>query len=117
VCSLVYFACEDNVEKGSFISSNDLNISSYLEESVEYSQFVVLLKVSGSFLTRLILITHMVKALPYLFLTNEAIQNFISDSDFNSLEDLIADKEFLAILVEFHIVLSSYNSNDSLLVH
>ena len=88
-CSLVYFACEDNVEKGSFISSNDLNISSYLEESEEYSQFAVLLKEAGLF-DALNSYNPYGEGFTVFVPTNEAIQNYISDSDyFNSLEDLI----------------------------
>ncbi len=111
--ALVYFACDDDVEKGSFIQSNDLNISSYLSENDDYSKF-----------NQLLIETNLFDALnsynPYgngsftVFApTDEAFQNYISENDkYSSFDELIDDAEFMNILVRFHIVLSSYNSND-----
>ena len=104
-------SCNDDVERGSFITTNELNISAYLSQSEKYTVFADLLDTAQ-------LYDALNSYNPYgdgftLFApTNEAIQKFIDDSeDYSSLESLIADQEFLNVLVRFHIVLSAYNTN------
>ena len=107
----IHSSCRDDIEKGSFITTNQLNISAFLSQSDNYTVFAELLEE-----------TQLFDALnsynPYgdgftLFApTNEAITKFIEDSDdYNSMESLISDSAFLNMLVRFHIVMSAYNTN------
>lgn len=110
--SLIVFSCEEEIEKGSFIDSNELNISSFLKEAEVYSDFTQLLEKSDLF-DALNSYNPYGNGFTVFVPSNEAFQNYISESDhYSSFGELAADKEFLDILVRFHIVMSSYNSND-----
>jgi uncharacterized surface protein with fasciclin (FAS1) repeats len=110
---MIYFACDDDVEKGSFIQSNDLNISAYLSENEDYSKFTQLLVESNLFDALNSYNPYGNGSFTVFAPTDEALQNYISENDtYSSFEDLINDAGFMNILVRFHIVLSSYNTND-----
>jgi len=109
---LIVFSCEKEVKKGTFIDSNELNISSYLFEKEEYSYFIQLLEKSNLF-DALNSYNPYGSGFTVFVPTNEAFQNYISENDkYSSFDELANDTEFLNILVRFHIVLSSYNTND-----
>lgn len=109
---LINFSCQKEIEKGSFIQGNDLNISSYLIEAERYSKFAKILEETGLF-DALNSYNPYGSGFTVFVPTDEAFDNFISESSaYSSFEDLLNDDGFVNILARFHIVLSSYNTND-----
>ena len=109
---LINFSCQKEIEKGSFIQGNDLNISSYLIEAERYSKFAKILEETGLF-DALNSYNPYGSGFTVFVPTDEAFDIFISESSaYSSFEDLLNDDGFVNILARFHIVLSSYNTND-----
>lgn len=109
--SLLSTSCEDEVERGSFITTNELNISDFLMQSENYTLFAELLDTTGLF-DALNAYNPYGDGFTLMAPTNDAINEYIAASgDYVSYDAFIADSAFVGALVRYHIVLSAFTTN------
>jgi uncharacterized surface protein with fasciclin (FAS1) repeats len=106
-------SCKDKPVEANFEDQEQMTIYDYIAANPDqYSDFMKILEKGGIARTLSAYNPHGVGYT--LFLPdNDAIQKFIDESDqFSSLEDLLNDPEYVAILSRYHAVNMSINSND-----
>lgn len=112
ILTLIPSACDTTVP-GSFIGEDAITISRFLEENQDtYSMFWEFMEFTDLTNT---LNAYNPKGNGYtLFLpTNQALEMYIDQNDnYSSFEELLADSDFANLLIRYHLVNSSINSND-----
>jgi uncharacterized surface protein with fasciclin (FAS1) repeats len=106
-------SCKNTPVEANFEDQEQMTIYDYIAANPDqYSDFMKILQKGGIDKTLSAYNPHGVGYT--LFLPdNDAIQQFIDESDqFSTLEDLLNDAEFVAILGRYHAVNMSINSND-----
>ena len=106
------YSCNDNPVAPNFEDQEQMTIYDYIAANAEYSDFMKILEKGGIDKT---LSAYNPLGIGYtLFLPdNAAIQKFIDESDqFSTLEELLNDPEYVAILSRYHAVNMGINSND-----
>jgi len=106
-------SCKDEPVAANFEDQEQMTIYDYIvAHPDQYSDFMKILEKGGIDKTLSAYNPHGVGYT--LFLPdNDAIQRFIDESDqFSSLDDLLNDAEYVAILSRYHAVNMSINSND-----
>ena len=107
------FSCKDEPVEAGFEDQEQMTIYDYIAANPDqYSDFMKILEKGGIDKTLSAYNPHGVGYT--LFLPdNDAIQQFIDESDqFSTLDDLLNDAEFVAILSRYHAVNMGINSND-----
>jgi uncharacterized surface protein with fasciclin (FAS1) repeats len=106
-------SCKNKPVEANFEDQEQMTIYDYIAANPDqYSDFMKILQKGGIDKTLSAYNPHGVGYT--LFLPdNDAIQKFIDESDqFSSLDDLLNDAEFVAMLARYHAVNMSINSND-----
>ncbi|MCP4312439.1 MAG: fasciclin domain-containing protein [Bacteroidetes bacterium] len=113
IAVILLISCQEEKELTLFVSIEEQSIGAYLEENRDtYSLFYEVAKKAG-ILEPLKLYNPYGDGRFTLFLPgNDAFEEFISQSDFGSVDDLINNQDVLEILARYHVVASSFKSAD-----